>query len=1084
MYEKLCNERLEVNANEEEEANGDKVEVDGEEEVGEASEDEQDAGDMRKMKRMIDPKRPSKEEVELHEFTHLPFRNWCPHCVKGRGLEASHKRVVRDRDAIPEVHVDFCFMGSEVGEGNLTIVVARDRDSRMTLSEVVPTKGSTGKFAATRVAAFIRELGYGSNSIIIKSDQEPAIVALVNDIIKFRAPAQTQPEQSPVGSSSSNGVVERGIQSFEMMLRVMKSALEKRWGVKVPDNHAVLTWMVGYASYLLNRFEVGRDGKTSYERLKGKKAKVCGFEFGEGLFFKIKEKNEGVGKMETRWRDGVYLGVRALSGELIVGTEGGICRTRTARRKPVEDRWCQENALRIGGVPWKVSEEDEGDGLPRSGVIEIDPKVLDERAEEVIRTTPVVPRKFGITRKDLVEHGFTEGCPGCKAALRGAGRQLHTDACRKRLSSEMKNEPKVKDAQKREIEFITEVIEGEQAKKKRKGEEDAEGNGEKVDAAACSSEVFVEGGKIVERGAKRKTEKSGDDVEYDDEGTRINSVGAHLLQKAGGTTTCDVALFEVNVEKLDEEMLQKAFDDVSGESLDPAKVSESRAEEIDFMQTRGIWEVVPTSLCWSKTGAGPTTVKWVDTKKRSRLVARDFKPKGEEERGDIFASMPPWEAKKLLFSRAASQKGLSKKRKLLFIDATKAHINGKCEMDAFIDLPEEIREAGKCAKLNFWLYGMRPAARAWEDTYAERFVEYGFVQGVSAPTVFFHKEKMLECVVHGDDFTVLGFDEDLGDLTTAMQGWFEVKVRGKIGPDSNDGKEITILNRTVVWMDWGIKIVADQKHAERLIEFFGLEEGSTSVVSIGKKDVDDKLSIDEEDEETAEKLSGKEESVYRGLAATLNYLSPDRFDIQFGSKELCRDMANPTSASMGKMKRAARYLLGFPTLEIEFVEQYPQRSMRVYVDSDWAGCLVTRKSTSGGVAMHGEHCIKTWASTQKTRATSSAEAEFYAIVEGASRGLGLKTLAADIGSNLEIVMYSDASAGRSLAFRKGLGKVRHIETKYLWIQDLVKDGRIKLLKVKGKDNPADIGTKHLSIADMESHLLKIGLKVVPRKRGG
>ena len=81
-------------------------------------------------------------------------------------------------------------------------------------------------------------------------------------------------------------------------------------------------------------------------------------------------------------------------------------------------------------------------------------------------------------------------------------------------------------------------------------------------------------------------------------------------------------------------------------------------------------------------------------------------------------------------------------------------------------------------------------------------------------------------------------------------------------------------------------------------------------------------------------------------------------------------------------------------------------------------------------------------------------------------------------------MYSDASAGRSLAFRKGLGKVRHIETKYLWIQDLVKDGRIKLLKIKGTDNPADIGTKHLSIADMESRLLEIGLKVVPRKRGG
>ena len=131
--------------------------------------------------------------------------------------------------------------------------------------------------------------------------------------------------------------------------------------------------------------------------------------------------------------------------------------------------------------------------------------------------------------------------------------------------------------------------------------------------------------------------------------------------------------------------------------------------------------------------------------------------------------------------------------------------------------------------------------------------------------------------------------------------------------------------------------------------------------------------------------------------------------------------------------------------------------------------------------MHGKHCIKTWSTTQKTRATSSAEAEFYAIVEGASRGLGFKSLAADLGSNLEIIIFSDASAGRSLAFRKGLGKVRHIETKYLWIQDLIKEGRLKLLKVKGTSNPSDIGTKHLSLAETQTLLSSIGLKLISRK---
>jgi hypothetical protein len=251
------------------------------------------------------------------------------------------------------------------------------------------------------------------------------------------------------------------------------------------------------------------------------------------------------------------------------------------------------------------------------------------------------------------------------------------------------------------------------------------------------------------RGEKRDRGGESGDVDYDEEGTRLNSLSK---------------IMPVNIEELDHEMIREAFDDVTGESLEVEKVASSRAEEIDFMRTRGVWEVVPLSRCWSSTGAAPTTVKWVDTKKRSRLVGRDFKPKGEAERADIFASMPPWEAKKLLFSKAASQKGASRKRKLLFIDVTKAHVNGPCEVDAFIDLPEEVMEAGMCAKLKFWLYGMRPAARAWEDLYAEKMVGYGFVQGVSAPTVFKHEEKQLECVVHGDDFTLLGFEEDLDEF--------------------------------------------------------------------------------------------------------------------------------------------------------------------------------------------------------------------------------------------------------------------------------------------------------------------------------
>ena len=94
--------------------------------------------------------------------------------------------------------------------------------------------------------------------------------------------------------------------------------------------------------------------------------------------------------------------------------------------------------------------------------------------------------------------------------------------------------------------------------------------------------------------------------------------------------------------------------------------------------------------------------------------------------------------------------------------------------------------------------------------------------------------------------------------------------------------------------------------------------------------------------------------------------------------------------------------------------------------------------------------------------------------------MGMKSLAKDLNSEIQIIMHSDASAGRSMAFRKGLGRVRHLETKYLWIQDLIKDGKIQLRKIKGTSNPADIGTKHLTFNEMNGLMVGIGQHIVQR----
>ena len=88
----------------------------------------------------------------------------------------------------------------------------------------------------------------------------------------------------------------------------------------------------------------------------------------------------------------------------------------------------------------------------------------------------------------------------------------------------------------------------------------------------------------------------------------------------------------------------------------------------------------------------------------------------------------------------------------------------------------------------------------------------------------------------------------------------------------------------------------------------------------------------------------------------------------------------------------------------------------------------------------GKHTIRTWSLTKAVIALSSGEAEYYGMVKGASFTLGTQSLLADLGISAVIHMYTDSSAAKGIASRKGLGKVRHIEVNQLWLQDKVGSG--------------------------------------------
>ena len=259
---------------------------------------------------------------------------------------------------------------------------------------------------------------------------------------------------------------------------------------------------------------------------------------------------------------------------------------------------------------------------------------------------------------------------------------------------------------------------------------------------------------------------------------------------------------------------------------------------------------------------------------------------------------------------------------------------------------------------------------------------------------------------------------------------------------------------------------ADPRQAEKLLRDLKLDgDGVKPAASPGVRATREQLDGDQA-------LEPSKTTPYRAVVARANYLASDRPELQFAAKEVCRWMSAPTELSLAALKRLGRYVREHRRL----VYSYPWQSVSrvdTYSDTDWAGCLKTRKSTSGGCLMLGTHLLKSWASTQTSVSLSSGEAEFYGVVKASGISLGYQALLKDVGVNLPLRVWTDSSATLGICGRQGLGKLRHVDTQCLWIQQRVRDGSVELCKVKGEENPADLFTKHLTSRDRIRSLLDL-----------
>ena len=149
--------------------------------------------------------------------------------------------------------------------------------------------------------------------------------------------------------------------------------------------------------------------------------------------------------------------------------------------------------------------------------------------------------------------------------------------------------------------------------------------------------------------------------------------------------------------------------------------------------------------------------------------------------------------------------------------------------------------------------------------------------------------------------------------------------------------------------------------------------------------------------------------------------------------------------------------------------------MSIVVDTDFAGCRVARRRTSGGVALYGSHCVRHGSSTQTTIALSRGETELGCLCKGASHGTGLKSICTDLGLERSIHVFADATAAMKMCHRLEIGKIRHLDASLLWLQHKCRAGDVPISTAAGADNCADALTKHLNAPVLRSHLKRMAL---------
>ncbi|KAL8096136.1 hypothetical protein AgCh_037185 [Apium graveolens] len=497
------------------------------------------------------------------------------------------------------------------------------------------------------------------------------------------------------------------------------------------------------------------------------------------------------------------------------------------------------------------------------------------------------------------------------------------------------------------------------------------------------------------------------------------------------------------------------------EALQDADWVQAMQEELNEFERNKVWTLVPRPKNRSVVGT-----KWVFRNKtdsdgiivrnKARLVAKGYSQQEGIDYDETFAPVARLEAIRIFMAYAAH-----KKFTVFQMDVKSAFLNGELEEEVYVEQPPgfvDSKHPDYVYRLDKALYGLKQAPRAWYETLAQFLLESGFNRGTIDKTLFYlnHGKDLLLIQIYVDDI-IFGSPNDklCKKFANLMQSRYQMSMMGELS---------YFLGLQVKQSEEGT-FICQSKYTRNLLKKFGMQDcssASTPMATTTKLDKDTGNSVDITD--------------YRGMIGSLLYLTASRPDIMFATCLCARFQADPREPHLTAVKRIFKYLKGTADLGL----WYPRESdfkLIGYSDTDFAGCKIDRKSTSGSCQFLGGRLVSWYSKKQKSISTSTAEAEYIAAGSCCTQILWMKNQLLDYGlTYFKIPIYCDNQSAIAMTGNPVQHSMtKHISIRYHFIREHVDEGTVELHFVPTDQQVADIFTKPLCEATFTKLVNELGM---------